>query len=112
MVAAKGGDDFGKLTQEYLSEIRLSRGVLICVCTKHYAEKTSSPFSSFEELKFARDFRLDVLPLKVADDYPPRPPSGPDHPYDQQGEAHAMIDWVFRPNVAFTDPSTPSEGVS
>ena len=112
MVAAGGGDDFGTSTMKYLSELEKKGGVLICVCTKHYAEKTKSPFSSFHELKYAQDYQLDVLPLKVADVYPPRPPSGPDHPYDKEEEAYDIIKMVFRPNVAYTDPSISSRSFS
>ncbi|CAE7349510.1 FAP50 [Symbiodinium sp. CCMP2456] len=103
MVAAGGGDDFGRSTMKYLSELDEKGGVLICVCTAHYAEKTKSPFSSFHELKYAQDYSLDVLPLQVADVYPPRPPSGPDHFNDKDGEAQAVIKMVLRPNVAFKD---------
>ncbi|CAE6924272.1 FAP50 [Symbiodinium sp. KB8] len=103
MVDAGVGDDFGKLTQKYLNQIEKEKGVLICVCTAHYAEKTSSPFSSFEELQFAQNYRLDVLPLKVADVYPPKPPGGPDHPHDQDCEAEALIKMIFRPNLSFKD---------
>ncbi|CAE7185144.1 FAP50 [Symbiodinium necroappetens] len=103
MVAAGGGDDFGRSTMKYLNELEEKGGVLICVCTEHYAEKTKSPFSSFNELEYAQDYSLDVLPLKVADVYPPRPPSGPQHPHDKDGEARSVIKMVFRPNVTFTD---------
>ena len=112
MVAAGGGDNFGRSTMRYLNELQEKGGVLICVCTKHYAEKTKSPFSSFEELVYAQDYRLDVLPLKVADVYPPQPPSGPEHPHDKDGEAQAVIRMVFRPNVVFQDPSIPSRSLS
>ncbi|CAE7900138.1 DRC7, partial [Symbiodinium microadriaticum] len=103
MVAAGGGDDFSRSTMKYLNELREKGGVMICVCTEHYAEKTKSPFSSFHELKYAQDYCLDVLPLKVADKFPPEPPSGPQHPYDKDGDAPAVISMVFRPNVVFTD---------
>ncbi|CAE7522273.1 FAP50, partial [Symbiodinium necroappetens] len=103
MVDAGIGDNFGKLTQNYLNKIEKEKGVLICVCTAHYAEKTSSPFSSFQELQFALDYSLDVLPLKVADVYPPKPPGGPKHPHDQDCEAEALIKMIFRPNLAYKD---------
>ena len=112
MVAAGGGDDFSRSTMKYLNELREKGGVMICVCTEHYAEKTKSPFSSFHELKYAQDYCLDVLPLKVADKFPPEPPSGPQHPYDKDGDAPAVISMVFRPNVVFTDPSIPSRRLS
>ncbi|CAE7898738.1 unnamed protein product, partial [Symbiodinium necroappetens] len=103
MVDAGIGDNFGKLTQNYLNKIEKEKGVLICVCTAHYAEKTSSPYCSFEELQFAKDYRLDVLPLKVADVYPPKPPGGPKHPHDKDCEAEALIKMVFRPNLSYKD---------
>ncbi|CAE7765716.1 FAP50 [Symbiodinium necroappetens] len=103
MVDAGVGDNFGKLTSKYLSKIEREKGVLICVCTAHYAEKTTSPFCSFKELEFARDYSLDVLPLKVADVYPPRPPGGPDHPHDQENDAADVIKYVFRPNLVYVD---------
>ncbi|CAE7280393.1 FAP50 [Symbiodinium sp. CCMP2456] len=103
MVSAKCGVDFGDLTMNYLSQIEENHGKLICVCTAHYAEMTASPFSSFHEFNYAQAYKLDVLPLKVEDIYPPRPPSGKDHPYDKDGRAKALIKMVFRPNLAFTD---------
>ncbi|CAE7694077.1 GPD2 [Symbiodinium sp. CCMP2592] len=103
MVDADVGDDFGKATTKYLNKIEKEKGVLICVCTAHYAEKTSSPFCSFKELQFALDYSLDVLPLKVADVYPPQPPGGPDHQYDKDYEAESVIKMVFRPNLAYKD---------
>ncbi|CAE7343251.1 unnamed protein product [Symbiodinium sp. CCMP2456] len=103
MVDADVGDDFGKETTKYLNTIRREKGVLICVCTAHYAEKTESPFCSFKELQYAQDYSLDVLPLKVADVYPPQPPGGPDHEHDKEYEAEAVISNVFRPNLARKD---------
>ncbi|CAE7672807.1 unnamed protein product [Symbiodinium sp. CCMP2456] len=103
MVDAGVGDDFGKATMKFLNKIESEKGVLICVCTDHYAEKTSSPFCSFEELKFAYEYRVDVLPLKVGDIYPPKPPGGADNKHDEENEAADVIKMVFRPNVAFKD---------
>ncbi|CAE7423003.1 NLRC3 [Symbiodinium sp. CCMP2592] len=103
MVDADVGDDFGKATMKYLNKIHKENGVLICVCTDHYAEKTRSPFCSFAELRFAQEYSLDVLPLQVADVFPPRPPGGPDHPYDKEYDAEDLIKMVFRPNVAYKD---------
>ena len=66
MVSASGSDDFGTTKV----------GVMIAVCTPHYGEMTKSPYSSNAELRFALDERIKVLPLKVADVYPPQPPGG------------------------------------
>ncbi|CAE7911296.1 unnamed protein product [Symbiodinium necroappetens] len=103
MVDAGAGKSFGKLTLTYLNQIENEKGVLICVCTAHLGEKTSSPYCSFEELRVALDNRLDVLPLKVADVYPPKPPGGPNHPYDKENKAAALIGMVFRPNLVYVD---------
>ena len=79
MVSASGSDDFGIMTLKCLGEIKSKRGVMIAVCTPHYGEMTKSPYSSNAELRFALDERIKVLPLKVAEIYPPEPPGGPGH---------------------------------
>lgn len=109
MVDADAGDNFGTMTMDYLDELVENKGLMIAVCTKHYGEKTASPYSSFHELRYAQDYQLDVLPLKVADVYPPQPPSGPDHKYDQKGEARKLLRMVLRPNISFFDCCSLSE---
>ncbi|CAE7584102.1 PUB10, partial [Symbiodinium natans] len=109
MVDADAGDNFGTMTMDYLDELVENKGLMIAVCTKHYGEKTASPYSSFNELRYAQDYQLDVLPLKVADIYPPQPPSGPDHKYDQKGEARKLLRMVLRPNISFFDCCSLSE---
>ena len=61
MVEAGGGDNFGDTTVKYLRRIREGDGFMIAACTKNYAEVTSSPFSAFEELKFAINHRVDYV---------------------------------------------------
>ena len=91
MVDAKGGDDFGLLTIQYLNKIRSEKGVMVAVCTPHYGEKTASPYSSHQELVFAVDNKLEVLPLKVNEIYPPKPPCGPNHRFDNTSAAEGLI---------------------
>ena len=73
MVSANGGGNFGDITLKYLREIREGNGFMIACCTKHHAEVTPSPFSSFEELKFAINNKVKIIPLKLDDVYPPEP---------------------------------------
>ena len=103
MVSAGGSDDFGDLTIEYLGELKDRNGVMIAVCTPNYGEMTKSPFSSHAELRFALDEGVKVLPLKVADVYPPEPPGGPDHPFDPKYRAKNMCRMVFKGSVVYLD---------
>ena len=104
MVDAKGGDDFGLLTIQYLNKIRADNGVMVAVCTPHYGEKTASPYSSHQELIYALDNKLEVLPLKVHEIYPPQPPCGPDHRFDHASTAEGFISMMlpltFEPMVS------------
>ena len=103
MVAAKGSDDFGVKTLECLGEIRRRNGVMIAVCTANYGEITDSPYSSHAELRFAFDKSIKVLPLKVVDTYPPQPPGGPDHKYDEKYTAQTLCEFVFKDSVVYLD---------
>ena len=86
LVKAMPGDDFGQLVTGYLGEIKTERGMLLCVCTETYGEKTESEFSTYDELWFAASHGLKVVPLKMEATYPPKP----------QGEkAKALIFKVF-----------------
>ena len=103
MVEAKGGDDFGKTTMKFLNQTHTKRGVVIPVCTWHYGEKTSSTFSSFDELRYAQDYRLDLLPLRMEDVWPPQPPCGTEHEFDKDGDALDLIKMAMRPAIAYID---------
>ena len=103
MVSAGGSDDFGNMTLKCLGELKSKGGVMIAVCTPHYGEKTSSPYSSHTELRFALDEGIKVLPLKVADVYPPEPPGGPGHPFDPDDTAKTMCWIVFKGSVVYLD---------
>ena len=103
MVSASGSEDFGMMTLKCLNELKSKGGVMIAVCTPHYGEMTSSPYSSNTELRFALDKRIKVLPLKVQDHYPPEPPGGPGHPFDPDDTAKAVCDIVFKGSVVYLD---------
>ena len=97
MVAADVGESFGDLTTQYLGRLQSEKGKMLAVCTKNYGEQTDSAYSSFEELKFALDYKRDiqVVPLKVEETYPPEPPCGPDHKYDKTLRFAMISDEMF-----------------
>ena len=64
MVEAGAGDDFGDDTLLFLHQINKDDGVMLAVCTAHYAEMTASKFSSYVELKYCVANGVKVLPLR------------------------------------------------
>ncbi|CAE7155256.1 unnamed protein product, partial [Symbiodinium pilosum] len=103
MVEAGAGDDFGDDTLLFLDEIKSNDGVMLAVCTAHYAEMTASKFSSYVELKYCFANGVQVLPLRMVDTYPPTPPYGSEHAYDQKGKAKALIGAAFAPSLLYLD---------
>ena len=110
MVAADAGDDFGRLTMQFLARIHQEGGVMLAVCTPTYGEITKSKYSSNFELRYAYDNDLRVLPLKVVEMYPPKPPYGKTHPYDQVGEAQTLVKSVLPDSKVFLDCCNASAG--
>ena len=109
MAEVESGQDFGNQTMAGLWRIKKEQGVLLAVCTWNYAEKTSSPYSSHAELLFAYDHGVDVLPLRFDDAYPPSPPFGPDHLFDKDGTAQALLHMVFPPSKVYLDCQSRSD---
>jgi len=104
MVNARAGADFGDDTMAYLGQLKKKKGVLLSVCTWHYAEVTGSKYSSFEELKFAHGNDLDILPLRVCDDpWPPEPPN------DEDGKSAGLLAMAIPRSRVFVDCRKLSE---
>lgn len=103
MVSVSGGGDFGEKTLEYLGRLDEERGVMLAVCTENYGEMTDSEYSSNRELKFALDQKLHVIPLRVVEMYPPRPPFGLEHPFDKTGTAKTLVKMVLPPSKVYLD---------
>ena len=65
MVEAGAGDDFGDDPLRFLLDLKRNGGVMLAVCTAHYAEMTASRYSSHEELRYCHEHRIQVLPLRT-----------------------------------------------
>jgi len=103
MVDAGPGDDIGAHVRKCLTRLKDEKGVLIAVCTPDYGEMTENFFSTYGELKFAVDNGVRILPLKVDEVYPPKPPCGPGHNFDEEGKARELITFAFSPALGFLD---------
>ncbi|CAE7155249.1 unnamed protein product [Symbiodinium pilosum] len=103
MVEAGAGDDFGDDPLRFLLDLKRNGGVMLAVCTAHYAEMTASRYSSHEELRYCHEHRIQVLPLRMDDIYPPEPPWGPSHPYDEMGRAEALVSLALPPSLPYVD---------
>eukprot|EP00434_Breviolum_minutum_P030483 symbB.v1.2.026955.t2/scaffold2731.1/size72017/3 len=97
MVEAGEGESFGDLTAQYLGRLKRENGIMLAVCTSDYGEMTDSPFCTYYELKSAVEYKIDVLPLQVEDEWQPKPPSGKGH-LDEHHKALGFIDLVFSPS--------------
>lgn len=75
---------------------------MLAVCTSDYGEMTESSFSSYYELKYAKAYNLDVLPLQVEEEWKPKPPCGEGH-RDAKKSALAFISMVFHPDIVRID---------
>lgn len=100
---AGAGESFNELTVAYLQRLKEERGIMLAVCTGDYGEMSSlSQFCSYNELKYAFDKKIDVLPLRVGDEYPPNPPGGKGH-LDKHNVALGYIAMVFPPSRVYLD---------
>lgn len=99
---AGAGESFGKLTAQYLNRLNSEKGLMLSVCTSDYGEMTDSPYSSFAELEYAQEYKLDVLPLQVEQQWKPNPPCGEGH-LDTEELALAYISMVFKPSCVRID---------
>ena len=103
MVGVGPGENFAKPTMKYLLRIKKEQGIILAVCTKHYAEVTASQYSSHEELRYASDYGIEVLPLQMEDVYPPKPAWGETHPYDKDGDGQALVALKLQPSLLYLD---------
>ena len=96
------GTSFGDMTLDYLYRLQQENGVMLAVCTSDYGEMTDSPFCTYYELKLAKEYNVDVLPLQVEDNWKPNPPCGEGH-LDHSKSALSYIHAVFLPSIVRID---------
>ncbi|CAE7244673.1 unnamed protein product [Symbiodinium sp. CCMP2592] len=71
----------------YLGQLKENEGVLLAVCSPEYAEDQLEE-TKYEEVKFAFDNDLEIVPLRVSDTYLPE---RPDPRYATVGKS-SMVD--------------------
>ena len=91
IVAAGAGDDFGMMTAIGLKKM----DTMIAICYDNYGQKTESAYCSYYEVKYCVDHQIPVIPVRLSEDWPPKPP-GPE-------EAGAFLDLLFPPSRVFID---------
>jgi len=96
------GKSFGDDTLKYLRRLGEEKGVMLAVCTSDYGEMTDSPYCTYYELKLAKEYNVDVLPLQVEDNWKPCPPCGEGH-RDHSKSALDYIHAVFLPSIVRID---------
>ena len=65
------GENYGVLTARYVSRLKREKGIMLAVCASDYGEMTDSPVCTCDELKSAVDYKIDILPLQVEDEWQP-----------------------------------------
>ena len=69
MVKAAPGQNFGAQTLAGLGGM----AVMVAFCSSQYGEKTGIGYETFEELKFAHENDIPIIPVKLCNVYPPQP---------------------------------------
>ena len=59
-----------------LERLIRDKGMMLAVCMSDYGEMTKNGFSTYYELQEAIKNDIDVLPLRVQEDWRPNPPCG------------------------------------
>ncbi|CAE7714712.1 unnamed protein product [Symbiodinium sp. CCMP2592] len=69
MVKAAPGESFAKQTLEGLQGM----AGMVAFCSSQYGEKTGVGYETFEELKYAHEHQIPVIPVRLCHAYPPQP---------------------------------------
>ena len=100
------------MTLDYLRRLGEEKGVMLAVCTSDYGEMTDSPYCTYYELQLAKEYKVDVLPLQVEDNWKPNPPCGEGH-LDHSKSALSFIHAVFIPSIVRIDcRNKPAEEIA
>eukprot|EP00438_Fugacium_kawagutii_P000362 Skav226447 [mRNA] locus=scaffold2660:481300:482643:- [translate_table: standard] len=48
--------------------------VMVAFCFDDYGEQTGVGFETYDELQYAHEKKIKIIPVKLGEDYPPHPP--------------------------------------
>ena len=69
MVKAAAGQSFAQQTLQGLQGMV----VMVAFCSSQYGEKTGVGYETFEELKYAHENQIPIIPVRLCHVYPPQP---------------------------------------
>ena len=92
IVNATAGQDSKNICRWYKGCYEMS--AMLAVCFDDFGEQTESSYSCFEEIKYAREKHIPIIPLRLSQNWPPEPP-------DKAGKEQNKI--VFNPSLVFVD---------
>ena len=93
MVEALAGDNFATQTVDGLDQMY----AMLAVCNDTYGAKTTSKYSTYEELTHAYDHGIPIIPLKLySGDWPPKPVDS-----DGKGVGAAQNKLIFKQGVVY-----------
>ena len=70
LVDLMGGETFGMETMKALYHAR----AMAAFCSENYGALTGARYETFHELRYAWEHQITIMPVKLCNDYPPRPP--------------------------------------
>ncbi|CAK9083525.1 unnamed protein product [Durusdinium trenchii] len=90
MVDVVASQQFSSATREGLVKMRM----MAAFCEWDYGSQTDVGYETFQELEYAWENRIPIIPVKLCQDWPPRPP-------DEAGRIQNM--YVFRKSLIYID---------
>ncbi len=97
MVDASAGEDFSIMTLTGLYNME----TMIAFSFEDYGQKTTNMSCSFYELRFAHNEGKNILPIKLCEEWPPKP-----HDHDGGMVSMAQNRMVFHPGLLYLDWSS------
>lgn len=92
MVSAVPGQSFAEQTMQGLTQAK----VMVAFCTSDYGQKTGAMYETYQELQFAYEKQLPIVPVKLSTVYPPEPP-------EPMGTAQNRF--IFKNSLVYIDDS-------
>lgn len=92
MVNAVAGQSFAEQTMLGMKNAL----AMVAFCTENYGEKTDGMYETYMELKYAYQNQVPIIPLKLSEVYPPKPPDA---------DGRAQNKWILSKDVIYIDDS-------